>query len=182
MAKFKGIRWSYWIPLLFLAALCALFVRSFLLVPLEIEGNSMEPTLHSRQKVIVQNFGSIQRFDVVIIKMPDGNTYIKRVIGMPGDRIAYHNDRLYINGDHIKENFLKRVIRQEPNQTYTSDFSLKELTGLSRVPTRQYFVLGDNRRISKDSRTFGTVKASWITGRALIVYWPIIDLKKIGKN
>lgn len=182
MSRLKGIRWGYWIPLVFIATICALFVRSFLIVPLEIDGNSMEPTLHSREKALVQNFGRIRRFDVVIIKMPDDKTYIKRVIGMPGDTLAYRNDKLYINGQHIRENFLKRVIKQDSNQTYTSDFSLKELTGSNHVPQGQYFVLGDNRRISKDSRTFGTVKSSWVTGKAIIVYWPLWNFKWISRN
>ncbi|WP_311406915.1 signal peptidase I [Liquorilactobacillus uvarum] len=182
MSRLKSIHWGYWIPLVFLATLCALFVRSFLIVPLEIDGNSMEPTLYSKQKVLVQDFGRIRRFDVIIIKMPDGKTYVKRVIGMPGDELSYRNDKLYINGQHLSENFLKKVIKQNPNQTYTSDFSLKELTGMKHVPKGEYFVLGDNRRISKDSRTFGTVKANWVTGKAVIVYWPLTDLKWIGKN
>ncbi|KRM90979.1 Signal peptidase I [Liquorilactobacillus cacaonum DSM 21116] len=177
----KRFHWSYWILLTSIAVLFALFFRSFLVTPLQVDGNSMEPTIKSKEETLVMNFGKIHRFDVVIIKMPSGETYIKRVIGMPGDRLAYKNDILYINGKKLKENFLKKILDTK-HQPYTSDFTLKELTGKAKVPQNEYFVLGDNRRISKDSRTFGPVRDSWIKGRAIIVYWPLNKIRWIGHN
>ncbi|MDN2452267.1 signal peptidase I [Lactobacillus sp. UCMA15818] len=176
----KRFHWSYWILLTSIAVLSALFIRSFLITPLQIDGNSMEPTLESKEEALVMNFGKLQRFDVVIIRMPNGETYIKRIIGMPGERLSYKNDVLRINGKRVKENFLKRILAAK-HQPYTSDFTLKELTGKSKIPKNEYFVLGDNRRISKDSRTFGPVKDSWIKGRAIIVYWPLIKIRLIGR-
>ncbi|AUJ29835.1 MAG: signal peptidase I [Liquorilactobacillus hordei] len=177
----KRFHWSYWILLVSIAVLIALFIRSFLITPLQIDGNSMEPTIKSKEEALVMNFGKIRRFDVVIIKMPNGETYIKRVIGMPGDHLSYKNDILRINGKQVKENFLKKILATR-HQPYTSDFTLEELTGKSKIPQNEYFVLGDNRRISKDSRTFGSVKDSWIKGRAIIVYWPLNKIKWIGHN
>ncbi|KRL99504.1 signal peptidase I [Liquorilactobacillus satsumensis] len=177
----KKFHLSYWFPLVFFALLAALFVKSFLIVPLQIAGNSMEPTLYSREDALVMNFGKIRRFDVVTIKMPDGQTYIKRVIGMPGDRLEYRNDHLYINGKIYQEKFLRSVLRGK-HSPYTADFKLAELIGTTRVPANQYFVLGDNRKISKDSRTFGPVEDSWIKGKALIIYWPLNKVRWIGHN
>ena len=89
--------------------------------------------------------------------------------------IFYKDDTLYVNGKAVDESFLDDVKRQY--NTYTSDFSLNELIGKKRVPENQYFVLGDNRRISKDSRTIGTIKSEWISGRVLLNYWPITSFK-----
>lgn len=166
----KNFRWGYWISLIGAASLLALFVRSFVLSPVKVTGNSMEPALHDGNEVLVRKFGRIRRFDVVIFTLPDGATYVKRIIGLPGDSIAYRNDVLYVNGRAVSEKFLDDVKKQY--ETYTSDFSLKELTGRRTVPENQYFVLGDNRRISKDSRTIGTIREEWISGRVLADYWP----------
>ena len=176
MNKLNKIRYSYWIPLLFLATVSALFVRFFLLVPLQIQGDSMEPTLHNKEEVLVRHFGTIKRFDIVVIKMPSGETYIKRIIGLPGEKIAYKNDKLYVNGKYIPEKFLT-PLKLDAKQTYTSDFTLKDLLNTTKVAKDQYFVLGDNRRISKDSRTFGTVRSQRIEGQALITYWPLKNFK-----
>lgn len=172
MKKILKIRIGHWLPLLVSASLLALFVRFFLIVPLQVQGDSMEPNLHNRDEVLVQHFGGIKRFDIVVITMPSGETYIKRVIGLPGETVSYKNDHLYIDGKYIPEKFLE-PIKLDKNQTYTSDFTLKDLLKINKIPKGQYFVLGDNRRISKDSRTFGTVRTEWIQGKALMVYWPI---------
>nr|WP_235805587.1 signal peptidase I [Liquorilactobacillus oeni] len=177
----KKAHLDYWLPLIFFAFMAALFMKTYLIVPLQIEGNSMQPTLYSKEEALVMNFGKIHRFDVVTIKMPDGQTYIKRVIGMPGDELEYRNDQLYINGKVREEKFLRSILKGK-HSPYTSDFKLKELIGTSRVPANEYFVLGDNRKISKDSRTFGPVKDNWIKGKAIIIYWPINRLRRIGHN
>lgn len=172
MQKMKKIRFGYWIPLIFCAVCLALFIRLFVLVPLQVEGDSMEPTLHNRDEVLVRHFGKIKRFDIVVIKMPSGETYIKRVIGLPGEKIEYKDDKLYVDGKYIPEKFLE-PLDLDTKQTYTSDFTLKDLLNVDTVPEGRYFVLGDNRRISKDSRTFGAVKTEWIQGQAVLTYWPL---------
>ena len=167
--------WKYWVPLVGMASLSALFFRTFVLTPVEVVGNSMEPALHDGNEVLVRKYGKVKRFEIVIFTLPNGKTCVKRVIGLPGDMISYKNDTLYVNGKAVDESFLDDVKRQY--NTYTSDFSLNELIGKKRVPENQYFVLGDNRRISKDSRTIGTIKSEWISGRVLLNYWPITSFK-----
>ncbi|WP_281164955.1 signal peptidase I [Liquorilactobacillus sicerae] len=174
--KQKNFPWRYWLTLIFWAGLIALFVRSFLLIPVQIEGNSMEPTLHSKQEVLVTLPHKLRRFDIVIFKTPNNVTYVKRIIGLPGDRLDYHNDHLYINGRKINELFIASETA-DPNENYTSDFSLKGLIGVKKVPANEYFVLGDNRRISKDSRTIGPIQKSWVTGKVVLVYWPLNQFK-----
>ena len=98
---------------------------------------------------------------------------MKRVIGLPGEHIAYQEGQLYVNDRPVVEPFLKQ---SQQKTVLTSDFDLKTLTDHDRIPANQYFVLGDNRRISKDSRTFGTIERETIIGRAVGVYWPIEDI------
>lgn len=172
MKKLSKMHIGYWLPLILGATVLALFVRFFLIVPLQVQGDSMEPNLHNRDEVLVQHFGEIKRFDIVVITMPSGDTYIKRVIGLPGETVSYRNDRLYINNQYIPEKFLA-PLSLDKNQTYTSDFTLNDLLKIKKIPAGQYFVLGDNRRISKDSRTFGTVRTEWIQGKAIMIYWPL---------
>ena len=167
--------WKYWVPLVGMASLSALFFRTFVLTPVEVVGNSMEPALHDGNEVLVRKYGKVKRFEIVIFTLSNGKTCVKRIIGLPGDMISYKDDTLYVNGKAVDESFLDDVKRQY--NTYTSDFSLNELIGKKRVPKNQYFVLGDNRRISKDSRTIGTIKSEWISGRVLLNYWPITSFK-----
>ncbi|KRM08242.1 MAG: signal peptidase I [Liquorilactobacillus ghanensis] len=170
--KLKISHLKYWSAIIFWALLAAIAVKSFLLVPIQVAGNSMEPTLHSKEELLIIPPGRIKRFDVVIIKTPNNVTYVKRVIGLPGDTLKYQNDHLYINHRRIAEPFIKDQVADK-SENYTSDFTLKELTGLKKIPRNQYFVLGDNRRISKDSRTIGTIEGSWIVGKAVLIYWPL---------
>ena len=178
--KRGGFSWKYWLGMIFWAALVAIFIRSFLLIPVQIDGNSMEPTLYSKQEVLVTLPQHLHRFDVVIFKTPEKVTYVKRIIGLPGDRLSYRNDHLYINGKQINESFIAKQTA-DPNENYTSDFSLKGLTGLNKIPQGEYFVMGDNRRISKDSRTIGPIQKKWITGRVVAIYWPVNQFKWLRK-
>lgn len=155
-----------------LALVIALFIRFFLVTPLEINGNSMLPVLHDHDEVLVRHYGTIKRFDIITFKLANGETYIKRVIGLPGDEIKYENNQLYVNQKKVPEKFLT-----DPNLGETSDFTLDDFFTSTKVPARKYFVLGDNRRISQDSRTLGMVDEKWISGRAWIIYWPIWHFK-----
>ena len=90
--------------------------------------------------------------------MPDGSTYIKRVIGLPGESIRYENDQLYVNDQPVDENFLvKNRKNDHENVSYTNDFDLQSLLGVEKLGKDSYFVIGDNRRASKDSRSFGAI-------------------------
>lgn len=144
-----------------------ILIRSFIITPVIVSGNSMKPNLHNGEvlleKKIGYNSSSIKRFDIVVIKT--GNEeIIKRIIGMPGEHISYKNDKLYINDKIVKETF---------NFRNTEDFNLEEICNCTSIPEGKYLVLGDNRPISKDSRTIGLVDEKDILGKAVYCIWPI---------
>ncbi|MGL4819891.1 MAG: signal peptidase I [Bacilli bacterium] len=150
-------------------------VRTFLFTPTMVEGESMMPTLHNGDRLVVQKFGSIDRFDLVVFKSPEGTHYIKRIIGLPGDHIAYNDDILYINGKAYEEPYLNEAKRENKEERLTYNFAMEELDstgGVKQVPEDSYFVLGDNRQWSKDSRLIGFVKRADIIGEASLVFYP----------
>ena len=144
-----------------------ILIRSFIITPVIVSGNSMKPNLHNGEvlleKKIGYNSSSIKRFDIVVIKT--GNEeIIKRIIGMPGEHISYKNNKLYINDKIVKETF---------NFRNTEDFNLEEICNCTSIPEGKYLVLGDNRPISKDSRTIGLIDEKDILGKAVYRIWPI---------
>ncbi len=146
--------------------LAVLVIRTFIVTPAIVEGDSMLDNLHEGEFVIINKFiyrfSDIERFDVVVVNNDiDGDKIIKRVIGLPGEKIIYRNNKLYINGEEVKTNIKFKD---------TADF---EYT----VEKDSYFVLGDNRPISKDSRYLGAFKKKKILGRVDIRLFPF---NKIG--
>ena len=143
----------------------------------QVFGRSMESTLIENQRVLVDKmsyrFTSPNRFDIVTVKFPTEKEYwVKRVIGLPGEKIEYHNNQLYVNGVYVEEDFLdSRVV--------TTDFStmkfFAETDGV--IPEGNYLVLGDNRNVSKDSRIVGTIQKKDILG---IVRFSLFPLDRIG--
>lgn len=152
-----------------------LLVQRFFFAPVDVEGDSMEPTLHHEDRLILNKIGDIERFDIVVFPAPDepDKQYIKRVIGLPGDEIVYREDILYVDGEVVEEPYLD--IPEEDSDLYnysTGDFSLQTLHGVEEVPEGQYFLLGDNRINSKDSRSFGFVDQDSIIGKTSLRIWP----------
>ncbi|WP_281347532.1 signal peptidase I [Fundicoccus ignavus] len=143
------------------------FIVSRLFFPLyEVDGASMDYTLQDGQRVIGTNQFEVNRFDIVIIDVPELNKYyVKRVIGLPGDKIAYKNDCLYINDKFVPESYLND--KKEEWSLLTRDFLIE------KIPEGEYFVLGDNRRNSIDSRQLGTIKEANILSELLAIYWPL---------
>lgn len=140
----------------------------------------MENVLSQGNMVVMEKISEIKRFDVIVFQLSDGTIYIKRVIGLPGESISYQDDQLRIDGKVVKEPFLMKNIKSDhENAAYTTDFNLQELTGETKLPSDSYFVLGDNRRVSKDSRSFGTVSKADILGKARFVYYPFDEIKWI---
>lgn len=143
----------------------------------------MYPTLHDQDHALINVVGlkpdDIQRFDVVVIDWKENNEkIIKRVIGLPGDHIQFINDELYINGIYYEEDYLDRDYVAQAKlaagvDQFTADF---EYT----VPAGQYFVLGDNRLNSTDSRTIGCFTFDDFIGKNGIVIYPFSDFKWIG--
>ena len=138
------------------------FIRTFIVTPAMVDGASMEPTLEDRDVLLINKYDdSIDRFDIVVFNY-EGERLIKRVIGLPGDHIKYQNNKLYVNGKLVKENF---------KHDDTEDFDLASL-GYNEVKDGYYFVVGDNRGISKDSRIIGLVSKKNIIGKTNYAIFP----------
>jgi signal peptidase I len=152
-----------------LLALVIFFAIHFMIQNFRIDGTSMEPNVHNGEYVIVNKtaywFGhNPQRGDVVVFQAPDHpqNDRVKRVIGLPGDKVEVRSDgTVYVNGQQLEEPYLP------PHHSGTS--------GTWTVPEDEYFVMGDNRSVSYDSREGGPVPRSNIIGKAWLIIWPLHD-------
>jgi signal peptidase I len=141
----------------------------FLYQPVKVEGTSMMPTLSDQERIFINKFtyrlgmGGIERGDMVVFWFPanTSKSYIKRVVGLPGDRIRIDQGAVSVNGEVIPEGYV-------PDE-YRDPHSMPETI----VPDGQYFVLGDHRTSSNDSRSWGTVPRRFIYGKAVFVYWPL---------
>ena len=141
------------------------FIKVFIVTPIKVNGESMEPTLHPKDIMILNKsayyFSDPERFDIVVISMP--NEYlIKRVIGLPGENIKYVDNTLYVDGEKIEEPIA---------DLETDDFDIEEL-GATEVPDDSYLVLGDNRDNSLDSRELGFISKDQILGKATFIILP----------
>lgn len=143
-------------------------IRSFIITPVQVDGASMMPTLKDNEILILKKYDhSFERFDVIVFDYGE-NRLIKRVIGLPGDYVEYKDNKLYINGKQIKENFSRNA--------KTADFKLEDIE-LEKVPNDCYFVMGDNRNNSTDSRMIGEVCKENIKGSTNFSIFPF---DKIG--
>ncbi|EUJ27376.1 signal peptidase I [Listeria floridensis FSL S10-1187] len=167
-----------WIWALVVAIILALIIRFYLFIPIVVDGVSMMPTLTDGNRVIINRFEKIDRFDVVVFR-EGKNDYIKRVIGLPGDEIEYKADVLYVNGKKFEEPYLDTYRTQMKEGFLTENYSTKEMLRGGKVPKDTYFVLGDNRRASRDSRIIGPIPKSKVLGTTPLCYWPIKDAKFI---
>jgi signal peptidase I len=147
------------------ALLIALLINVFVGQATRVEGQSMEPNLHSEQRLVVEKlsyrFHGPQRFDIVVLKMPDQGEelLIKRVIGLPGETVEIRDGQVYVDGILLEEPFI---------DTSTHPGRDSKIT----VPPLHVYVMGDNRDRSNDSRSFGPVPIDNVIGRAWLSYWP----------
>jgi len=134
--------------------LIVLFVRMYIVSPVRVDGNSMHPTLKNREFLLLTKFDkSYDRFDIVVLKY-NNQKLVKRIIGLPGEHVEYKNNKLYVNGKVVEEKF---------KLFETDDFNIKEL-GYDVIPDNHYFVVGDNRGASLDSRKIGLIYDKNIEG------------------
>ena len=153
---------------------------TFIVIPVRIQGKSMENTLFNNDIVLINGLGGkigdIHRFDVVVLDCEELNErIIKRVIGLPGDHIVYKNDELYINGEHIKQSFLDQDFINYSKQQYSVSFFTNDFE--ARVGENEIFVLGDNRLRSTDSRDLGNFSFDEIVGKEGLVIFHLDDIK-----
>ncbi len=150
------------------AILIAILINLLLAQPTRVHGLSMEPSLHTDQRLVVEKISyrlhGPRRGDIVVFSMPDQSSelLIKRVIGLPGETVEIQSGRVYINGTPLDEPYLDQETRGRFGPTI--------------VPPLRVFVLGDNRNFSNDSRAFGVVPIQDILGRAWLSYWPLRDV------
>ena len=145
-----------------------LFLMVYVVSVTQVVGGSMDPTLKNQDVLILNKakyrFSDVKRGDVIAFTYEDTKYLIKRVIGLPGDHISIIDNKGYINARYYSEDYLKDVD--------TPDFDLQDL-GYNTVPEGMYFVLGDNRDNSLDSRKIGLVEEEDIMGEIAIRFWPI---------
>ena len=162
--------WRLWTRDLLFSAAAAMLIITFVYQPVRVEGTSMLPRLVDQDRLFINKFiyqfTAISRGDVLVFHYPRNVeiSYIKRVIALPGDHVQIEHGRVIVNGKQVDEPYVPPEFRDER--------SIEPIT----VPDGEYFVLGDHRSISSDSRDFGPVKRSLIYGKAAFVYWPTQDV------
>lgn len=153
--------------------LCIIFFIIYIASITQVVGNSMSPTLKDGQVVILNKFQyrffDIKREDIISLSYQDTKYLIKRVIGLPGEKIKIVDNKLYINDKIYEEKYIEENINYE-------NFDLKDL-GYDIIPKNMYLVLGDNRKNSLDSRKIGLIKKEDIKGKIFFRFWPINKLK-----
>lgn len=162
-----------WLKLIILAGVTVFILRGFIFIPMAVSGNSMENSLHERDQIVYEKFSKIERFDTIIFEGTNGSTYIKRVIGLPGERVAYIGNQLFIDGKKMKESFWKDQGLTGKEVPHTANFDTSQTLPTGHLTSDGYFVIGDNRLLSEDSRSFGEIKNEQIIGKARFIYYPI---------
>ena len=159
----------HWARDLVFSVVLAVIVILFLYQPVKVEGTSMMPTLDDQERIFINkfvyrlHFGKIDRGDTVVFWFPGDPTksYIKRVIAVPGDRVEVNQGAVIVNGQALVENYVPEEYRDQSSMTERT------------VPQDEYFVLGDHRSSSNDSRAWGMVPRRYIYGKAVFIYWPL---------
>lgn len=172
-----------WLKTIVVSAVFVIAIRVFIFTPVVVDGASMMPTYESGDRVIVNIIGKqisdFERFDVIVFEAKEDINYIKRIIGLPGDHIAYKDDVLYINGNAMDEPYLNtNKEKLLDSGTLTQDLTLESLTGLTVIPDGYLFVLGDNRRNSNDSRkpSVGLIPMEKVLGKTNIRIYPLENI------
>ncbi|MCL6611852.1 MAG: signal peptidase I [Peptococcaceae bacterium] len=158
---------------LVIAVVLAMLIRAFVFQPFYIPSGSMEPTLQIKDHILVNKFSyrfwEPMRGDIVVFRYPlnPKKDFVKRLVGLPGERVEIRNSRVYVNGREIPEEYLPAGLRYP-------DF------GPVVVPENTYLMLGDNRNNSDDSRVWGPLPRENIIGKAMLVYWPLDRMRLLN--
>jgi signal peptidase I len=161
-----------WLRDLIISLAISAFIIIFLYQPVKVEGTSMMPSLEDQERIFVNKFvyrlEPIERGDIVVFRYPydPSKSYIKRVIAMAGDHVRIDSGQVYVNGEALIETYVP------------PEYADKRSYPDTVVPENDYFVLGDHRSMSDDSRRFGPVNQSFIYGKAVFGYWP---MDKVGR-
>lgn len=156
-----------WLRDIVFALATAIFIVIFVIQPVKVEGTSMQPRLVDQERIFVNRFlyrfSDIERGDIVVFWYPRdrSKSFIKRVLGVPGDEIEIRDGALFVNGRKVEEPYLR------------PDFRDHDYLRRQKVPANQFFVLGDHRNSSNDSRNWGFVPRDLVYGKAVFRYWPV---------
>jgi signal peptidase I len=164
---------AVWLRDLVISLAISAFIIIFLYQPVKVEGTSMMPSLDDQERIFVNKFvyrlEAIQRGDIVVFRYPrdTSKSYIKRVVGLAGDHIRIDDGLVYVNEKPLDEDYVPAAFAD--NRSYSETI----------VPPNSFFVLGDHRSMSNDSRDFGAVKETFIYGKAVFGYWPVDKLGRL---
>ncbi|MEG2361003.1 MAG: signal peptidase I [Christensenella sp.] len=162
-----------WVIAVGIAVAVAFVVRAFLFELILVDGPSMQPTLHTSERLAVEKVsryvGLPARGDIIIVHYPDGtnNNYVKRAIGLPGETVEVKDSTVYINGEALDEEYTNKEEEYADMQPVV-------------VPQNSIFVMGDNRANSMDSRMVGPIKHEWIVGHAVAVIFPFNEIRGLA--
>jgi signal peptidase I len=191
MADFKKSTLREYFESIVIAVILALFIRTFVVQAFKIPTGSMEENLLIGDHLLVNKFvfaptetgaertllpvGTIKRRDIIVFKYPEDpeRDFIKRVIGLPGETVEVREKKVYINGTALDEPYVHFLAPPSaPSELHeVTSFDVRERFGPVTVPADQYFMMGDNRDNSADSRYWGFLRRDYIKGRALVIYW-----------
>ena len=169
----RGMVLSVWLRDLIISLAISCFIIIFLYQPVKVEGTSMMPSLDDQERIFVNKFvyrlEPIRRGDIVVFRYPrdPSKSFIKRVVGLAGDHVEIDAGRVFVDGKLLDEDYVPRA--------YEDQRSYPEIV----VPPDCYFVLGDHRTLSNDSRDFGPVNERYIYGKAVFGYWPVDKLGRL---
>lgn len=164
-----------WVRDLAFSVLIAVILIVFIYQPVKVEGTSMMPALTDQERIFINKFtyrfglGDVERGDMVVFFYPldTSKSYIKRIVGVPGDTVEIDAGHVVVNGQELREDYVPEQYRD--HQSYSP----------RQVPPNSYFVLGDHRSSSNDSRSWGFVDRKFIYGKAVFVYWPLTKLGRV---
>jgi signal peptidase I len=191
MADFKKSTLREYFESIVIAVILALFIRTFVVQAFKIPTGSMENNLLIGDHLLVNKFvfgpsetgaertllpiGTIKRRDIIVFKYPEepDRDFIKRVIGLPGETVEVREKKVYINGTALDEPYVHFLAPPSgPSELHeVTSFDVRERFGPVTVPADQYFMMGDNRDNSADSRYWGFLRRDYIKGKALVIYW-----------